>query len=159
MEYAKGAKRDREDGEDHAQPEKKVFVGELEVNQEDEEWIESEAYYDDKTGKQLQAKLVKAAEEEELAFMNDLGVGEETTLEECWRQTGKAPITTKFVRVNKGSVDEPDVRGRLCARDFKVKGGKSSVELFASMPPLEAKKLLFRQAVLEATTGSLSSAT
>ena len=85
MEYAKGAKRDREDGEDHAQPEKKVFVGELEVNQEDEEWIESEVYYDDKTGKQLQAKLVKAAEEEELAFMNDLGVGEETALEECWR--------------------------------------------------------------------------
>ena len=58
--------------------------------------------------------------------------------------TGKAPVTTKFARVNKGAKADPDVRARMCARDFKVKGERD--DLFAAMPPLEAKKMLFRQA-------------
>jgi hypothetical protein len=56
------------------------------------------------------------------------------------------PVTTKFVRVNKGTVEYPDVRARLCARDFKPKGDDSRCDLFAAMPPLEAKKMLFRMA-------------
>ena len=80
-------------------------------------------YYDDKTGKKLDAWRVKAAEDEELSFMEELGVGAEVGVEECWKMTGKAPISTKFVRVNKAMEDEePDVRARLCGRDFKVKG-------------------------------------
>jgi hypothetical protein len=55
-------------------------------------------------------------------------------------------VTTKFVRVNKGDDENPDVRCRLCARDFKVKGEELRSDLFAAMPPLEAKKMLFRQA-------------
>ena len=37
--------------------------------------------------------------------------------------------------------------GRLVARDFKLKGEKDRSDIFAAMPPLEAKKLLFRKAV------------
>jgi len=62
---------------------------------------------------------------------------------------GRNPTTTKFVRVNKGVDGVDDVRARLCARDFKAMGAKTSVDLFASMPPLEAKKMLFRQAIKE----------
>ena len=127
-----------------------VFVGKLEVNQEHEETWEdwaNDMYYDDKTGKKLDAWRVKAAEDEELSFMEELGVGAEVGVEECWKMTGKAPISTKFVRVNKAMEDEePDVRARLCGRDFKVKGEGEKVDLFAAMPPLESKKLLFRQA-------------
>ncbi len=38
------------------------------------------------------------------------------------------------------------MRCRLVARDFKPKGEKDREDLFAAMPPLEAKKLLFRMA-------------
>ena len=75
----------------------------------------SRDYFDDKTGCILDGKLVMAAEREEVEFMEKLGVGEDSTEEECWRLTGKAPIDTMFVRVNKGSDDKPEVRARLVA--------------------------------------------
>ena len=62
-------------------------------------------------------------------------MGGDSTKEECWRRTGKPPVSTKFVRVNKGSEEDPDVRARLCGRYFKVKGGGTEVSLFAAMPP------------------------
>ena len=78
--------------------------------------------------------------------MEQLEVGIESTEGECWAKTGKAPVTTTWVRVNKGTSSNPFFRARLVARDFKTKGGES---LFAAMPPLEAKKLLFRMAAKE----------
>ena len=42
-------------------------------------------------------------------------------LQECWDMTGKAPVTTKFVDLDKGTEEHPDVRCRLVARDFKPK--------------------------------------
>ena len=145
-----GAKREREDlGDDDEEPLRKVMVGVLEVNQEDEEdWQAAtrDIFYDDRTGKTLDADLVDTAEKEELAFMERIGVGEVCDARECWEKTGRAPVTTKFVRVDKGSDSSPDVRVRLCARDFKPKGEQTRCDLFAAMPPLEAKKLLFRQA-------------
>ena len=53
------------------------------------------------------------------------------------------------VDVNKGTSEKPDVRCRLVARDFKPKGEKDREDLFAAMPPLEAKKLVFQKAVRE----------
>ena len=47
--------------------------------------------------------------------------------------------------LNKGTAENPDVRCRLVAGDFKPKGDKDREDLFAAMPPLEAKKLLFRK--------------
>ena len=54
-------------------------------------------YFDDKTGSMLDGSVVKAAEKEELNFMEKLGVGKDSTEEECWRLAGKPPIDTKFV--------------------------------------------------------------
>ena len=45
--------------------------------------------------------------------------------------------------VNKGSTESPGVRCRLLARDFKPKEEIERSDIFATMPPLEAKKLLF----------------
>ena len=41
------------------------------------------------------------------------------------------------------------IRSRLVARDFKPSGDDGREDLFAAMPPLEAKKLLFRMAIAE----------
>ena len=97
-----------------------VMVNDLEVNQEADAPVDEEWYYDDKTGMRLEPKLVKAAELEELSFMEKMGVGTECDENECWKIFGRAPTSTKFVRVNKGSEEKPDVRCRLCGRGFRV---------------------------------------
>ena len=54
------------------------------------------------------------------------------------------PTTTKRVDRNKKDDNgETFVRYRLVARDFKPKHEGPSDDLFAAMPPLEAKKALF----------------
>ena len=53
-----------------------------------------------------------------------------------------APITVKWVDVQKGD----GVRCRLVALDFKAKHEGDRADLFASMPPREAKKFLFSKA-------------
>ena len=165
QERRQGEKRTRDAGSDEEQAlnSKKSFVGELEVNQEpdayafvgefctnqeDEDGDFEAQHLDDRSGEALDAKLVKKAEKEEIDYMTELGVGEESTREEARRMTGKAPTTTKFVRTNKGTKENPDVRARLCARDFRT-GGDADIALFACMPPLEAKKILFRRAIVE----------
>lgn len=58
---------------------------------------------------------------------------------------GEQPTTTKWVDGWKedGS-GERVVRCRLVGRDFKESSGADRSDLFAAMPPLEAKKLVFR---------------
>ena len=96
----------------------------------------------------MEPKLVREARREEVNFMKKISLYSEVDISEAWRVTNKAPITTKWVDINKGSADKPDVRCRLVARDFKPKGEKSTWDVFAAMPPLEAKKILVRYAAL-----------
>ena len=105
--------------------------------------------YDGKTGELLSPELVNEARKEELGFMRQIELYDEVPLSECWEATGKPPIDTRWVDVNKGTVDDPDLRCRLVARDFKPKGERDRGDLFAAMPPLEAKKLLFHRAAMQ----------
>ena len=50
-----------------------------------------------------------------------------------------SPTSTKWVDVDKAGT----VRSRWVGRDFKKTGDTCREHLIASMPPLEAKKLLF----------------
>jgi hypothetical protein len=151
-----GERRVREEQkEPEDRPLKKMMVGNFEVNQDEDfedemigDFGEGE-YFDDRTGDVLDSSLVMRAEAEELEYMVHLGVGDEVDEQECWDKTGKAPTTTKFVRTNKGTTVEPDVRARLCGRDFKPKGEDGRCDVFAAMPPLEAKKMLFRMAAMD----------
>ena len=76
-----------------------------------------------------------------------MGVFEKSTREECVARTRKSPITTRWIDTNKGTEENPMVRSRLVARDFKKKGEVERYDLFAAMPPLEAKRMLFQMAV------------
>jgi hypothetical protein len=119
------------------------------INQEHDEqaWLQEDLETcDTKTGDVLDPTLVREARREEIEYMRSIGLYTKVSISECWEKTGKAPITTKWVDVNKGSSQNPDIRCRLVARDFKVKGEGSRDDLFASMPPLEAKRLLFKMA-------------
>ena len=55
--------------------------------------------------------------------MEQLEVGFESTEEECWAKTGKAPVTTKWVRVNKGTSSNPFISARLVASRPKKNAG------------------------------------
>ncbi len=53
---------------------------------------------------------------------------------ECWKKTGAAPVSTRWVDRNKGTEEQPGVRSRIVARDFKGKG--KDPELSKSYRPI-----------------------
>jgi hypothetical protein len=69
---------------------------------------------------------------------------------EAYRVTGRPPISTKWVDVDKShGMGQPLVRSRWVARDFKEKGEKDREDLFAATPPLELLRFaISRQATL-----------
>ena len=110
------------------------------------EWVEPHpAVWDDLSGLPLDAGLVKEARAEELREFGKLDVWDIVPLSECWDRTGKGPIGTRWVDVNKGDRSHPDYRSRLVAQELKK--NNPEVEMFAAMPPLELKKALFSMAV------------
>ena len=63
----------------------------------------------------------------------------------CYDVTGEAPISTRWIDVNKGDESNPNYRSRWVGRDFKG-SDKDRDDLFAATPPLEPKKLLISSA-------------
>ncbi len=64
----------------------------------------------------------------------------------CEEKTGKKPIGVRWIDINKGDTNEPELRSSLVAKEITI-GKKQSI--FAATPPLEAKKALFSTAVTE----------
>ena len=113
------------------------------------EGIQMEEFFDEKTWEVSDPSSVRNARKEEVEFMTKIALYDEVDEGEAWKAIGRAPITAKWVDINKGSKEAPDVRCRLVARDFKPKGAKREWDVFAAMPPLEAKKILLRYAALQ----------
>ena len=67
-------------------------------------------------------------------------------LEECWQSTGRAPVKLKWLDINKGDNVNHEYRSRPVAKGVTIDKG---LDLFATTPPLEAKKLLFSAATTE----------
>ena len=57
----------------------------------------------------------------------------------CYKETGKAPIGTRWVDINKGDEENTEYRSRFVAQEIKK---DSREDLFAATPPLEANKIL-----------------
>ena len=60
----------------------------------------------------IDPKLLKAARQEEIVFMEALGMWEESSYEECLIRIGKGPVSTRWVDVDKGWGEENDIRSR-----------------------------------------------
>ena len=65
--------------------------------------------------------------------------------------TGKPPIKVRWVDVNKGSKEMPEIRSRLVAKEIKR---SEKPELFAGTPPLESLKLLLSVAASSGSAGT-----
>ena len=106
---------------------------------EEEEHPDLVPAFDDVSGAPLDPEKVHAARMEEIEFIRGIGLYDKVPIEECWRNTGKGPITTKWIDINKGDGRKTKYRSRNVAREIarkKVDG------LFAATPPLEVMKLL-----------------
>ncbi len=115
------------------------------TNNEDEQlaaWPMGEVY-DEITGAALSPELVRQARAEEIKFMLDWGVWERARTTDCWHETGKAPIGSKWVDVNKGDVKKPSIRSRFVVKEIAT---YKSDDFFAATPPLEALRLLLSMA-------------
>ena len=120
------------------------------VKDEEEEemhWkAEAESVHDELTGEELPPELVKCGRAEECAFMESWGVWQEVPVSECWQRTGRKPTGTRWVDVNKGDVENPDVRCRLVAQEVNT---YKDDDFFAATPPLEALRLLLSHVATE----------
>ena len=102
---------------------------------------------------EIDEEELQRARTEEVSFMKKLGVWEPSSLEECLQMTGRPPVSTRWVDVDKGREGRVEIRSRLVTRDFRVKGDKREVDTFAEMSSTEAKRVLFRMAMLDGAVG------
>ena len=91
--------------------------------------------------------LTLRAREEEMTQFRKHEVYEKVREEVCWAVTGKAPIGSRWIDINKGDESNPDYRSRLVAQ--QIKHHSKDKNRFAATPPLEAQKLVFSMAVTE----------
>ena len=62
--------------------------------------------------------------------------------EVCLRETGKAPIKTRWAETDQGQPGKPNVRARWVAKEYKT---HARPELYASTPPLETLKVVLSE--------------
>ena len=74
------------------------------------------------TGQVLERDLVAAARKKELDYFLTKKVWLKRHRNEAFQNTGKAPITVKWVDVNKGDDLNPNYRSRLVAREIRLPG-------------------------------------
>ena len=96
-------------------------------------------YWDDISGKELKLDLVRAAREEELKVVDEMGVWEVRPISEFLLVTGKTPVEVRRVDVNKGDDELPNVRCRIVAKDFNA---DKRPDFFATTPLLEYLRYL-----------------
>ena len=100
----------------------------------DHDW---ETYYDDLSHLPLRSDLIDKARQEGMEVFAKSPLYTEVPLQDAHHFTGKGPIGTKWVAVNKGDRNEPEYRSGLAAKKSKRNHGE---DIFAVAPPLEAIK-------------------
>ena len=75
-------------------------------------------YYDELTHLELPSDLVQAARSEEMKYFAENQIWDIVPVQEAWSVTGKAPISTRWIDVNKGDQDCYDIRSPLVAREI-----------------------------------------
>ena len=108
-------------------------------HESEEEWMRA---WDDVTGQELSPSEVRKARMTEARYVEKKRVWRKITRREALRRAIKI-IGTRWIDVNRGDKDHPDLRSRLVGQEFW--DGKDE-SLFASTPPLEALRYLISDA-------------
>ena len=81
----------------------------------------------------VEAELVTEAKRAELRQLAQMGTFSVTQTQEVNRYSDATIVGTKWVIVNKGSQQQPQIKARLCAQEFAI---RPDAELFAGTPGL-----------------------
>ena len=93
---------------------------------------EDTRYFDDITGEELDPELVCAARQEEIDFFHKKKVYKIVSRAIAFVKTGRAPISVRWVYVDKGDKDNPEIRARLVAREIRHESSDGS--MYAATP-------------------------
>lgn len=74
---------------------------------EEEQDEELDVVWDDVSGAILDPKEVRRAREEEIKYVRDMGLHEKVPINECYMETGKAPISIRSIVINNGDESNP----------------------------------------------------
>jgi hypothetical protein len=109
-------------------------------------------YRDAITGQPLIDTLIQEARQKELKYFEDKLVWKRRPRSEARQRTGKAPISVRWVDVNKGDDIHPNYRSRLVARQIKALD-RSGDTYFAPAPPNEAVRFAISSAATDFGSG------
>ena len=119
----------------------------LSVSSEEENVIDYDGHFiDDMSGQTLDTGLVIEARKEQMNKYMQHNAYDKVPIEEAWKISGKGPIGSRWIDINKGDDEKPEYRSRLVAKEINR---SPSDDMFAATPPPEAKKMLFSMAVTE----------
>ena len=96
------------------------------------------AVWDDMSGKKLKPELVAKARSEEMQEGFKHQVYSKVPIQDCLNATGRQPVGTRWVDVNKGDDSNPEYRSRLVAQELKKNSWAD--DLFGATPPLLSKE-------------------
>ena len=105
---------------------------------------DDQGFRDRSTGLPLNLEMVKKARTLEMQYMEELKVLEDSDRNACVAETGRPPIPTDWVDINKGDSLRPNYRSRLVCQETR---GRSTNDVedwaatFAATPPYKAFKL------------------
>ena len=99
------------------------------VEEDDQEEIEEA--WDDVSGVQLDPKAVREARIEEVECIHTMDLYTKVPIAECRNKTGKAPISVRWIDINKGDAENPNYRSKLVAREINT---HKREDLFAATP-------------------------
>ena len=107
------------------------------MEEEDQEALETA--WDDVSGAALDPSAVKRARAEEIDYIRNSGLCTKVSIDECYKKIGRAPISVRWIDINKGDTTNPNYRSRLVAKEINT---HKRDDLFAGTPPLEALKCI-----------------
>ena len=96
-------------------------------------------FIDEVSGKPLETSKVEAARAEELDFAERYNLWTAVPIQEAWDVTGKGPISSRWIDLDKGDLDKPNYRSRLVIQEVRHSGIDA---IFAATPPLESLRFL-----------------
>ena len=97
-------------------------------------------FWDDSKGGWLDARLVMEARKKELEYVRRMNIYQKVPREEASQGTDRSkPIKVRWVDTNKGTKEQPNVRSRIVAMEFRR---DHRPDLYSATPPLEVFKLM-----------------
>ena len=87
---------------------------------EEDNQPQMEMVWDDVSGAELDAKVVRRARGEDIEYVRKMRLYPKAPIQECYAKIGKAPITVRWIDINKRDIVNPNHRSRLVAREINM---------------------------------------